>query len=187
MLEGLGVRALEYALWPHAGPWQDAEIPKRAWEYNTPVLIAEQRQTGAPLSWLETSGNVIVEAVRRTGEDLEVRLVEWSGKAGQAEIHLRLPHRDARLTNFLGEQAQTISGTGDRYRFPIRSQQIVTLRFAAGSALPQPTAIREWAPIVPRFKRQPLNVNEPVKGYPSITRQPSMEDFGAQERSRPGQ
>jgi hypothetical protein len=35
---------------------------------------------------------------------------------------------------------------------------------------------------VPRFKRQPLEKQTPVKGYPAITRQPTQDDLGAKAR-----
>ena len=185
-LTGQGVRTFEYALWPHAGDWRDAAIPRRAWEFNTPVVHAEGRRSPEERSILATSDNVIVEAVRRSGADLEVRLAEWAGRPGEAEVILRLPHRDARQTNFLGEQERSFTGRDGTYRFPVRPQQIVTLRFRLNSEIPRPAAIRDWATLVPRFKRGPLEVNEPVKGYPAITRQPTAEDFGSTE-ARPGQ
>jgi alpha-mannosidase len=183
MLAGQGVRTLEYALWPHTGNWREAAMPRRAWEYNTPVLVQDGRGAPSLQPLLTTSDNVIVEAVRRVEGDIEIRLVEWSGQTGQAEVTLHLPHQDARLTNFLGEQAQPVTAAAPgTYRFPVRPQQIVTLRFRAASAVPRAAAIRDWAPLVPRFKRQPLDVNEPVKGYPAITRQPTQDDFGSKAR-----
>lgn len=182
ILAGQGVRTFEYALWPHSGGWREVEMPRRAWEFNTPLIAAEGRGASSFPALLSTSDNVIVEAVRRTAGDLEVRLVEWAGRAGEAETSIKLPHQDARMTNFLGEQAKPLTGASGVYRFPIRPQQIVTLRFRLSSSVAQVAAIRDWSPLVPRFKRQPLEVNEPVKGYPAITRQPTQDDFGAKAR-----
>jgi hypothetical protein len=126
---------------------------------------------------------VIVEALRRVEGDIEIRLVEWAGREGQGEVTLHLPHLDARLTNLMGENPQALSAAAPGiYRFPVRPQQIVTLRFRTAAAVPRSVAIRDWAPLVPRFKRQPLEVNEPVKGYPAITRQPAEDAFGAKPR-----
>ncbi len=108
--------------------------------------------------------------------------MEWAGRAGAAEIAIHLPHEYARMTNFLGEQAKPLTGASGLYRFPIRPQQIATLRFRLASSVPDVAAILDWSPLTPRFKRQPLEVNEPVKGYPAITRQPTQDDFGAKAR-----
>lgn len=182
MLAGQGVRTFEYALWPHSGNWREEAMPRRAWEFNTPLIAAERRGASSFPALLSTSDNVIVEAVRRTADDLEVRLVEWAGRAGAAEIAIHLPHENARMTNFLGEQAKPLTGASGLYRFPIRPQQIATLRFRLASSVPDVAAILDWSPLTPRFKRQPLDVNEPVKGYPAITRQPTQDDFGAKAR-----
>ena len=53
----------------------------------------------APQSFLKTSNNVIVEALRREGEHIEVRLVECMGSAGTANVTLKLPHKQAVLTD----------------------------------------------------------------------------------------
>src|SRR5512145_1714506 len=70
-----------------------------------------------PQSFLSTSDNLIVEAVRRVGGQIEVRLSEWSGAAGTGEVTLHLPHNSARLTNLMGEQGVALAG-GPKYRFP---------------------------------------------------------------------
>jgi hypothetical protein len=183
MLAGQGVRTFEHAVWPHTAGWREAAILRRAWEYNTPLIVADGRGAASSAALLATSDNLIVEGMRRVEGDIELRLVEWAGRAGQAEVTLHLPHQDARLTDFMGEKAQPLAAAASgTYRFPVRPQQIVTLRFRTASAVPRAVAIRDWAPLVPRFKRQSLEVNEPVKGYPAITRQPTQDDFGAKAR-----
>lgn len=179
MLTGQGTRTFHYALWPHGGDWRDEEIPKRAWEFNSPLMPIDGRKLEQPLSILSTSPNVIVEALRRIGPDIEVRLVEWAGREGNVEVTLKLPHHDARLTNLMGEKPEPLTLKAGAYRFPVRPQQVITLRFRTDSEVPQPAAIRDWAPLVPRFKRAPLETKEPVRGYPAITRQPTSDDFGA--------
>jgi len=183
LLAGQGVRIFEYALWPHTAGWREAAIPRRAWEYNTPLIVSEGHGASSSPALLATSDNVIVEALRRVEGDIEIRLVEWAGREGQGEVTLHLPHLDARLTNLMGEKAQALPAVAPGvYRFPLRPQQIVTLRFRTATAVPRSAAIRDWAPLVPRFKRQPLEVLEPVKGYPAVTRQPTEDSFGAKAR-----
>lgn len=166
MLAGQGRRTFNYALWPHTCTWQQAGIPRRAWEYNTPVLAQPQRAAGEGISFLQTSPNLIVEALRRVGPDIELRCVECTGEAGEAEVHLNLPHHDVRLTNLVGEQAESLTESGGWVRFAVRPQQIATLRFATAEPVPTPAALRSWESLVPPAKLAAFRNYSSVHGYP---------------------
>ncbi len=165
LLRGLGVHEFNYAILPHAGSWQEAQIPRRAWEFNAPVYANASSRLEKPQSFLSTSDNLIVEAIRRVGRQIEVRLSEWSGAAGTGEVTIRLPHNSARLTNLMGEQGVVLTG-GPTYRFPVRPQQIVTLRFDASSGVQEPSPLRNWASLVPSAKQKALKVRLQSKGHP---------------------
>jgi alpha-mannosidase len=165
MLRGQGVRDFSYALVPHGGSWRKANIARMAYEFNAPPVVVAGAGNGKSQSFLDTSGNVIVEAVRRVGRQIEIRLVESNGEAGAAELTVRLPHRGAALTNMMGEKPQRLSG-GPVYRFPIRPQQIVTIRLDTNSAVAAPAAIRDWAPLVPPEKRKGLELRFVTPGHP---------------------
>jgi alpha-mannosidase len=166
MLAGQGRRTFAYALFPHRGTFQQAGVPRRAMEFNTPVFAAPGRSAGTATRYLETSDNVIVEAMRRVGGDIEIRMVEATGARGEATLTLRLPHSDARRTNLMGEQARRVSGSGGTYRFAVKPQEIVTLRFRTTAAVPVPLAIRAWDELVPAAKRTALHQHLELKGYP---------------------
>ncbi len=127
-LSGQGRHSFEYALFAHDEGWSQARVPHMAWEYNAPVIVAADCQPVNAQSFVQTSDNVIVEAMRRDGADIEMRLVEAFGHAGTAEVKLNLPHTGAALTDLTGGHAQTLDG-GPDYKFPVKPQQIVTLRF----------------------------------------------------------
>jgi len=165
-LSGKGEHVLEYALVAHDGEWRKARIPHMAWEYNCPpILIGGQKVPAAPQSFLQTSDNVIVEALRREGPDIELRMAECFGYAGEAEVTLNLPHTDARLTDLVGGNAKPLAG-GPTYKFPIRPQQIVTMRFRAPSAVPDVKPLTKWDELVPEAKREALNTRIDAKGHP---------------------
>ena len=166
MLRGQGVRTFSYALVPHAGSWQKAGIPRLAWEFNAPPSVAASTGTVKARSFVETSPNVIVEAVRRTGKQIEVRLVETNGEKGNAELTVRLPHSGAWLTNMMGEKPERLEGTSGKYRFPVRPQQIVTVRLDTKDAAATPAAVRDWSPLVPPEKRAPLSHRILERGHP---------------------
>lgn len=167
MLRGQGIREYSYALVPHAGSWQQAGIARMGWEFNAPPALAVGTAAGKPRSFLETSGNMIVEAVRRVGRQIEIRLVEAHGQQGEAAVTVRLPHRSAALTNMMGEKPQPLKG-GPTYRFPVRPQQIVTVRLDAGGAVAVPAALRDWSSLVPPAKHKGLKMRIHEKGHPGM-------------------
>jgi len=165
LLRGLGIHEFNYAILPHAGSWQEAQVPRRAWEFNAPVYQNAGSRLEKPESFLSTSDNLIVEAIRRVGRQIEVRLSEWSGAAGTGEVTLHLPHNSARLTNLMGEQGVVLTG-GPTYRFPLRPQQIVTLRFDSSSGVQEPAPILSWKSLVPDAKQKAFKVRLQGKGHP---------------------
>ncbi len=155
-LSGKGRHRLEYALVAHDADWSAARVPQLAWEYNDPVALAAGCGPVAPKSFLQTSGNMIVEAMRRDGADVELRLVEAQGLAGEAWVKLDLPHSAAALTDLTGGHAQSLDG-GPDLRFPVRPQQIVTLRFRTAAPVPGVVPLVEWDDLVPPAKRAALH------------------------------
>ncbi len=162
-LRGVGRHELRFAILPHEGDWRAIEAPKRAREFAMPPHVVEGAVPLPPL--VRTSENLIVEALRREGRDLEVRLTEWRGEAAMAWVECRAPHRDARRTNLLGEEPRPL-GRAARYRFAVMPQEIVTLRFRLDSAVETPEPLRTWAPLVPEAKREGLRMRIREKGHP---------------------
>ncbi len=163
-LSGEGRHLLEYAVMAHESPWTAARVPHAAWEYNSPpyVLAGFVHQPG---SFIETSENVIVEAVRREQQFLEIRMVECLGKAGNAHLTIDLPHLNASVTTLTGANAEPLRG-GPRYEFPVRPQQIVTVRFRTKTAIAAPPPLLDWDPVVPPVKRPALHRYSSEKGHP---------------------
>ena len=164
-LSGNGRHRFEYALYPHESPWEKARVPQMAWEYNCPPIAGETVGKVDKRSFVQTSDNVIMEVMRREGNEIEMRLIECLGEAGTAEVTLNLPHRGAALTDLRGRNPQRLEG-GPTYRFPVRPQQIVTLRFGAASSVPELNLVTEWDKFVPGPKRAALHAYRPLKGHP---------------------
>jgi len=108
---------------------------------------------------------VIVEALHRDANEIELRMAECMGSGGDAEVVVELPHKGAWLADLTGARRKPLAG-GPRYRFPVRAQQIVTLRFGAGSAVPVPEPIRQWDDLVPSEKLPALHEYSDQKGHP---------------------
>ena len=165
-LSGAGRHVLRYALVAHEGDFTTARISQAAWEFNHPPVIVDGCAKAKAKPFVQTSDNVIVEALRREGDEIELRLVECLGRAGTAEVTLGLPHESAALTDLVGGRRQPLRGGAD-YKFPVRPQQIVTLRFKTRSAVAEVKALTGWDELVPERKREALRLYLPdVKGHP---------------------
>lgn len=83
----IGVQhTFDYALVPHAGDWRDTQLYRRGMEFNRPLLTAKAAPSAgrlpARLSLLSISAeNVVISAVRRTGDRMMVRVYEAEGRA----------------------------------------------------------------------------------------------------------
>jgi len=164
-LSGKGKHHLPYALMAYEGDWDDARIPHAAWEYNSqPIFLANSVQAGTR-SFLQTSGNLIVQAVRREGKEIEVRMIECFGVRGTAEVTTGFPHDEAALTDLLGKRRKPLKGE-PTYRFPVRPQQIITIRLDASSEVPAVEPITKWDPLVPESKLKALHTYGNYKGHP---------------------
>ena len=167
-ISGKGTRRLEYSLVPHDADWEQAGIPGIAWEYNSPVAVTPDCGSANAGSFVETSPNLILEAMRREGGEIELRLSECLGKAGKGRVTLHLPHGEGRLTDFLGEHPAKLEGGPGTYGFEVRPQQIVTLRFNAPGKVEEPPVLTRWDELVPEAKRRALNSYDPtLLGHPN--------------------
>ena len=64
----------------------------RAWEYSQPPIMTVEAGGGDEIPILETSDNIVVEALRREGDHIELRFAEVLGIPGPATVKLNLPH-----------------------------------------------------------------------------------------------
>lgn len=165
-LSGKGRHILPYSLFAHSNDWIQAQIPQLAWEYNSPPLEIADSASHPPRSFLQSSDNLILEAMRREGDHIEIRLVECAGRPGTARIKLNLPHTSATLTDAAGRQ-KSILGSRPEYAFAVRPQQIVTLHIQTADVLPVPPPIRAWDRFVPKNKLPALHTYDPdLIGHP---------------------
>jgi len=131
----------------------------------------------SPRSFLETSGNVIVEALRRVGNEIELRLVECTGRGGEVMVRTNLPHKNAVMTNLIGKNRLRLKAqrsprpASSEYRFDVKPQQIVTLRLQALDAVAQAKALTTFDPLIPEKKRESTRgfIHPELKGVPPDT------------------
>jgi hypothetical protein len=162
-----GKQTYEYALVVREQPWHQANVPQVAWEYNCPVVATAGRTVLTPKSFIETSSNVIVQALRRDGTDIELRLMECLGEPDKATIKVGLPHTGAGLADLLGRERRPLEGAGE-YSFDVRPQQILTLRLRTRQATPLAKALQSFDLLIPDQKRQYMRSSRDpsLRGHP---------------------
>jgi len=140
-----------YAIIAHEQNWVQNNIPRDAWEYNSKVITYHGGSVSEPMSFVQTSDNVIVEALRRIDDEIEIRMVECKGKSDKVQICFDLPHNEVALTNLLGKERKVLKG-GPDYTFDIRPQQIVTLRLKTNGSVNAVKALRNFDSVIPPIK-----------------------------------
>jgi hypothetical protein len=150
-LNAQGKQVFEYALYFHPESWEQAAVPQAAWEYNSPVVVGGQRTASSTGPAVETSDNVIVPALRRVDDEIEIRLVECLGREGDVHVRVHLPHTQAARTDLMGNRREVLSHAPD-YRFAVRPQEIVTLRLRTEQTVPRVHALRSFRSVVPPAK-----------------------------------
>ncbi|MBI5092659.1 MAG: alpha-mannosidase, partial [Candidatus Hydrogenedentes bacterium] len=92
-----GWQTVHIQLVPHKGGWEAANVAKKSWELNEPVIVhVESGHKGAlpaNASFLNaTAANVLLTVLKKSedGKDLIIRGYETAGKTGAAKV--QLPH-----------------------------------------------------------------------------------------------
>jgi alpha-mannosidase len=130
----------DYALVPHEGSWQDAQVYRAGLEFNNPLVArsVDAHAGSMPQLWglLSVSApNAVVSTLKpsRDGE-VALRIYEAGGQAvSRAEIHFTLPLASAKEANLIEDPGKPLEIRGNTISFDLRPYQIRTfrLRFAA--------------------------------------------------------
>jgi alpha-mannosidase len=118
-----------YALMAHAGDWRQARVPRAAYEYAFPLVVASGNREA---SLMELSPeNLVLEAVKapEDGDGLVVRMFEAHNSSGVGVLRAPFRVAEARSVNILEEEEvpRTIQVEGDAVRFSYRPREIITL------------------------------------------------------------
>lgn len=90
-----GEQTIRVRLIPHAGPWQEAQIPRRAWEWNDPLWVHQESshdgELPPALSFAECDSEHFLPTVLKLAEDddsVVLRGYETDGQAGSVDVRL---------------------------------------------------------------------------------------------------
>jgi alpha-mannosidase len=125
----------DYALVPHQGTWQDAEIYRAGLDFNNPLIVRKvSAHTGAlPKRWglLEVSNeHVVVSALRPSRDgDFALRVYEAAGQsAPSVRVDFNVPLATVREANLIEDPGQHVSIRENGFSFDLRPYEIKTFR-----------------------------------------------------------
>ena len=126
----IGERSIRFALMPHAGSWADAGVVAEAERYQHAALVV--RGTG-PASDASPEGGglaidgegVVLTALRRRGEWLELRVVAETASATEAVV--RGSFDEARDADLLGRPMGALASAPGLLRLPLGPWEIRTI------------------------------------------------------------
>jgi alpha-mannosidase len=132
----MGHHHFHYALYPHAGTWQQAMTVRHGFEYNYPLQVvvttAHPGALPASHSFVSVSpDNVVLTAVKKAEDanGLIFRVYEWAGKAATVEFHVPPGATGATVTNMMeAPEGEALGVSGDVVKAPIKPFEILTIR-----------------------------------------------------------
>ncbi|HEY3321000.1 MAG TPA: alpha-mannosidase [Planctomycetota bacterium] len=125
----LGSHQFAYALYPHAGGWQQGGVVAEAYRFNVPIQWAPG--VAEPRSFASVNdANLVLDTIKKAEDsrDLVLRLYEAHGARGTAKVKVNLPFTAAAFCNILEEeQAQAVVENGEVV-VPYQPYQVITIK-----------------------------------------------------------
>ncbi|WP_263375591.1 alpha-mannosidase [Granulicella aggregans] len=131
-----GIQHFRYALYPHAGTWQQAMTERKGYELNYPLqasaVEAHMGSLAASHSFVSVEDdNVILTAIKKSEDTnaLILRVYDWSGKSSSAKFMLPPGATSATEVNLMEQPiGNPISVANNTATLPVGPFEIKTLR-----------------------------------------------------------
>jgi len=136
--QSLGEHEWRYAIYPHTGRWDDANVYREAELHNLLLKVGEAGRHGGKLpkqlSFFEIKpANLVLSALKKCEErnSLILRLFNPTDRPVRGKITCYKPIKTARLTNLNEERQKTLNPQGNSLNLTVGKKKIVTveLRF----------------------------------------------------------
>lgn len=127
----MGRHTFRYALLPHPGTPQEANVVMEAYRFNVPLLIGRTAAAPAEMSFFSVDAPAIVIDWIKKAEDsdaLIVRLYEACGTHARGRLNSPLPVAAAAICNLLEEEEAPLDWHDGGVALQLRPFQIVTLK-----------------------------------------------------------
>ena len=139
-----GDQKFEYALYPHAGAWQNSQVMQRGYEFNyslQAMQVADHEgalpathsfaSVGEPVA----ASHVVLTALKKAenGHALIARFYEWAGKSGDVALTVPAGVKSAEVVNLMEQstgQAVPVeaASSGSVVKVPVTPYMIQTVR-----------------------------------------------------------
>ncbi|HTK80810.1 MAG TPA: glycoside hydrolase family 38 C-terminal domain-containing protein [Bacteroidota bacterium] len=130
-----GKHSIEYALYPHAGRLEKAQVTRKGFEYNTPLIsVVTDRHKGklpAQQSFVELQPSNLILTTLKKAEDSDAWIVQWYESAGKrTDARLTLPKMPRRvlMSNALEEDGPTVSYQKNVVTVRTKKSGVMTLK-----------------------------------------------------------
>ncbi|PAW79890.1 MAG: hypothetical protein B9S32_00765 [Verrucomicrobia bacterium Tous-C9LFEB] len=125
----LGHHRFRYAFYPHAQGLIEAEVVRRAHEFNQPLLVVNGALPEESLFTVD-SPHLILDTVKQAADSkaVIVRLYECHGARGVAQLRSSLPVRSAVRTNLLEEPLRKTAWKMQSTQLTFKPFEIITMK-----------------------------------------------------------
>ena len=122
-----------YSVYPHEGTWEEAEIVKKAYLLNNPMVIRTGESTNGCLPEVYSGAfcghrNIMIEVFKKSedGKSSILRLYEFENRRTNAVIMLGRKYRRIWIANLLEEKETLLTEDTDCVSIPVKPFEIVT-------------------------------------------------------------
>jgi alpha-mannosidase len=130
-----GKHSIEYALYPHAGSWREANTVQRGYEYNNPLVavMADAHKGTLPSvhSFVQLGPSNLVLTTIKQAEDSNAWIVQWyesKGQTTEATLVLPQPPKNVVKSNFLEEDKEPLQFNKNTLKVETKKNAVVTLK-----------------------------------------------------------
>lgn len=137
LAQSLGEHEFRYAIYPHAGKWDQAGVHREAELYSLPLEVAQAGKHGGDLpkelSLLSAEPEAVALSALKRAEDRETlvaRIYNPTAHDVTAVLTAYRPIASAALLNLNEEAQQQLSPAGRKLSLPLKAKQIATVELA---------------------------------------------------------
>jgi len=130
----LGTYTFQYAMYPHEGKWEDAEVWKTAHQHNVPVRVVQTgRHDGdlpGHLSFVRIEpANLVLSAIKKSerADSIIIRLYNTTDESVEGKVSFPREVKEVNLVNLNEEFQRRLAASADTVKFAVAPKQIVTL------------------------------------------------------------
>jgi len=134
LAQSLGEHEFRYAIYPHAGRWDQAAVQREAELYSLPLEVAQAGKHGGDLpkelSLLSVEPQAVALSALKRAEDREtlvVRIYNPTGEDVTAVLTAYKPIASAALLNLNEEAQEPLSPKGNKLSLPLKAKKIATV------------------------------------------------------------